>query len=72
MPKLINTEIGLVDKSDIINITVGWYNKVFESIPTICLYKKGKLWKKKKYIYFEDEECRDKVYQQILNGITID
>ena len=48
MIKLIKTDIGLVDISDVINVTVGDYETPFETMPTICLHKKGRFWNKKK------------------------
>ena len=72
MGKLIKTDIGLIDVSDVINVTIGFFQNPFETLPTICLHKKGLLWNKKKYIHFETEETRDKVYKQIVNKITID
>ena len=72
MAKLIKTDIGLIDVSDVTNVTIGFLQNPFEILPTICLHKKGLLWNKKKYIHFKTEETCDKVYNQIVNKITID
>ena len=69
MINLIKTDIGLVDISDVINVTVGDYETPFEITPTICLHKKGKFWNKKKYIHFAREEKRNKIYNQIMEKI---
>ena len=47
MVKLIKTDIGLIDVSDVINVTIGFFENPFETLPTICLHKKGLLWNKK-------------------------
>lgn len=72
MTKLIKTDIGLVDISDVINVTVGDYETPFETMPTICLHKKGIFWNKKNIYILQQKKNAIKYITKLWKKLLID